>query len=205
VKPLRGYGAPAALLGTVVLIGLLVTAGIGLNAEKAALWATALKQGIAPDFVIASVQAATDLGGSGPRSMIMVGFAGWLLWKRRPYAALVMAVVPSLAAVTSSLLKEAFGRDRPHVVPHLDFVTNLSYPSGHAVNAAAVLVLAALLLPGTQPRTRLGLAAAGAGLVGISRMLLGVHFPSDVIGGWMLGLAFAMAGATLVKQIEGKK
>jgi membrane-associated phospholipid phosphatase len=205
VKRFRGYGAPAALLGTVVLLGLLVTAGIGLDAEKAALWAISLRQGTAPDFVIASVRAMTDLGGAGPRSLIMVGFAGWLLWRRRPYAALVMAVVPPLAAVTSSLLKEAFGRDRPHVVPHLDFVTNLSYPSGHAVNATTVLLLAALLLPGTQPRTRLGLAAAGAVLVGVSRMLLGVHFPSDVIGGWMLGLAFAMAGATLVKQIEGRK
>jgi undecaprenyl-diphosphatase len=202
---LGGYGVPSALLAGVILLGLAVTAGIGLDVEKALLWAIALKQGHAPGFVISSVQAITDFGGVGPRSLMMVAFAAWLVWKRRPYAALVMAVVPVLASVSSSLLKESFARDRPHVVPHLDYVTNLSYPSGHAVNATALLVLAALLLPGAQPRTRLALAAVGAGLVGLSRMLLGVHFPSDVIGGWMLGAAFAMAGATLAKQIEGKR
>mgnify|MGYP003863456065 CR=1 FL=1 len=106
-------------------------------------------------------------------------------------AALVMVIFPSVAGATSSILKQLYARDRPDIVPHLDTFGNLSFPSGHATNAMAILLLAALLVPARNRSMWLCLALAGAVAVGLSRNLLGVHWPSDVVAGWLWGAGFA--------------
>jgi undecaprenyl-diphosphatase len=62
-----------------------------------------------------------------------------------------------------------------------------------------------LLVPGGQPRVRLALALIVMTLIGLSRPMLGVHWPSDVMGGWMIGMSYAVFGAALVKNWEGKR
>jgi undecaprenyl-diphosphatase len=65
--------------------------------------------------------------------------------------------------------------------------------------------LAAMLVPGGQARLRLALGVAAMIMIGVSRALLGVHWPSDVVGGWMIGLVYAVFGAALVKNWEGRR
>jgi membrane-associated phospholipid phosphatase len=189
------------LLGVSVAIGFAVSAGIGDGAERAILGTIAFRDGRTSGALIGFARALSWFGDTERRTLFVVACAGWFVWKKRRWAALVMAVTPLLASVMSSIMKEAFARARPDVVPHLDTVTNMSYPSGHASNAAATFILLALLLPGPY---RMAAAVIGAALIGWSRWALGVHWPSDVVGGWIFGTAFALIGAHIVERKEGE-
>jgi undecaprenyl-diphosphatase len=108
-----------------------------------------------------------------------------------------------LAAVLGSqlvvaLLKHWFDRTRPDAGPVVPLPTSASFPSGHATAGAAALgavaVLAAERLPGSRARRLLWAATLAAGVcVGLSRIALGVHYVSDVVAGWCLGLAWLCA------------
>jgi undecaprenyl-diphosphatase len=191
-----------ALMAAALLIGLAVVwFGIGEPVEGDALRTMALREGRSPDWVISLFQGITWLGDASQRSIIMIAAGGWLLWKQRVRAALVMVIFPSVAGATSSILKQLYARARPDVVPHLDTFGNLSFPSGHATNAMAILLLAALLLPSRHRTLWIFLAIAGGVAVGLSRNLLGVHWPSDVVAGWLWGAGFALTGYATARRL----
>jgi undecaprenyl-diphosphatase len=129
----------------------------------------------------------------------VVGFG--LLWWRR--VSLFLAAAPVVAvcigSLTATVAKSAFGRDRPPVSVRAVTVSLQAFPSGHATNSAAFFLSAALVLglavaSSRRAKVVLVLAAAGlAGCVGISRLVLGVHWLSDVVAGWALGTAVAVA------------
>lgn len=184
-----------ALMAAALLIGMAtVWFKIGGPVETDALRAIALREGRSPDWVISLFQWVTWSGDAAQRSIVMIAAGSWLLWKQRVRAALVMFVFPSVAGGTSSILKQLFARARPDVVPHLDSFSNLSFPSGHATNTMAIFVLAALLLPVRHRLMWLVIALAAAVVVGVSRNMLGVHWPSDVLAGWLWGGGFALTG-----------
>lgn len=190
-----------ALMAAALLIGLAtVWFKLGAPVEAETLRAVALREGRSPDGVISLFQWVTWSGDAAQRSLVMIAFGAWLLWQQRVRAALVMVIFPSIAGATSSILKQLFARARPDVVPHLDHFSNLSFPSGHATNAMAILLLAALLVPNTRRGLWVALALAGAAAVGLSRNLLGVHWPSDVIAGWLWGAGFALTGYATSKR-----
>lgn len=205
-KPPVSRGMLVSGLGLMVLaiaLGFLATLKIGLPAERSALKAVSFREHVTGDVLIALVQWVSWLGEPAQRSLAMVAFAALLYWRKRPWAALVMVVAPPVAGATSSLLKEAFGRARPDLVPHLDTVTSLSFPSGHATNVMAIYLLAALLLAQARRQLWIGLALLLAAAIGTSRVLLGVHWPSDVLGGWFWGAGFALIGFRLARLKEG--
>ncbi|MEQ1687266.1 MAG: phosphatase PAP2 family protein [Sphingopyxis sp.] len=114
-------------------------------------------------------------------------------------------VATSLSSfMTSEVLKTAFARPRPDIVPHLDAVHSLSFPSGHATSAAVVYMLFAMLVPTQRRALWLCAAATMTIATGWSRVALGVHWPSDVIGGWLLGGAFALIGYAAAQYFEGR-
>ena len=190
-----------ALLAAALLIGLAtVWFKLGAPVEADALRAIALREGRSSDWVISLFQWVTWSGDAAQRSIVMIGFGAWLLWTQRVRAALVMVIFPSVAGATSSILKQLFARARPDVVPHLDHFSNLSFPSGHATNAMAILLLAALLVPANRRGVWIVLALLGAATVGLSRNLLGVHWPSDVVAGWLWGAGFALTGYATAKR-----
>jgi undecaprenyl-diphosphatase len=109
--------------------------------------------------------------------------------------------------VLNHLLKAWFDRARPDVVPHLHEVMTSSFPSGHAMTSAAVyLTLGALLMRIAEGRLAkhycIAIAMFVTFLVGSSRVLLGVHYPTDVIGGWLMGLSWALLCWTIERLLE---
>ncbi len=186
----------------VIALGFAIEAGLTKDLDRAGLKALALRQGVSGDAAITSAQVITWLGDTARRSLAVVAAALWLWWNKRPRAALAMLVFPTLAGVSSSILKEAFARPRPEIVPHLDVVTNLSFPSGHATNAMAILLLAAMAMATKRRSSALAAAIGVSLLIGLSRLALGVHWPSDVIGGWLWGVGWALLGLWTIRTME---
>jgi len=133
--------------------------------------------------------------------LTMAAVAGSLLWLlgRRGYAALLARAVIG-AAVLTPVLKLAFARPRPGLFEwRTPFTTGASYPSGHAAMSAVLLAALAYIVYRLSRRRWVSmaaalLAAAGVALVSASRLYLGVHYPSDVIAGSLVGLAWAAVG-----------
>ena len=196
----RGPLIGAAILFILVLgLGLAVTAGWTAGADHAVGSALALRAGQGQDGLISLWWWISWSGGGGQRYAIVAALALLLgLWHRW-HSGLILAVMAVLSNSTSGLLKDAFARPRPDLVPHLDPVNSLSYPSGHATSAALVYLLFALLVPTVRRPVWLSVAAVLAFLTGFSRITLGVHWPTDLIGGWMLGTAFALLGVAVAR------
>lgn len=116
---------------------------------------------------------------------------------RRRYAALTLAL--SMLGILPGvvLLKLLYARPRPDVVAHLDVVDSASFPSGHAMAASiffgTLAILAARDLPRDAHRALIAWCALGLiGLVALSRVYLGVHYPSDVLGGVLVGTTWSL-------------
>lgn len=200
-----GYLIAAILFSAMVGLGFAVGEGLGADVERSMMDAIGLRANSSPGWAIAAARWVTWLGDNERRTVVLIGFAGWLLWERRYKAALLMAVIPPLAGVVSGLMKVSFARVRPDVFPHLTEAGGYAYTSGHATNGAVLYLLAALIIPATRKPYWRALAVAIGASVGASRLVLGVHWPSDVAGGWLLGLSFAILGSTLLKSWEGAR
>ncbi len=132
---------------------------------------------------------------------IVSALIGIWLWRRGSHVLLAAAplVSISLASLASTVAKSVFERDRPPVDVHATHATLAAFPSGHATNGAAFGLAAGLTLALTVAHHRSSKAlvvAAGllfAALVGISRLVLAVHWLSDVVAGWALGSSVAIA------------
>ena len=135
--------------------------------------------------------------------------AGTLLWLlgQRAYAALLAAAVGG-ASVIYPVLKLLFDRPRPQLFEwRAHYALSSSYPSGHATMSMVMLVALAYIIHRLSHRRRTGVAAmllAGAAvlLIGLSRLYLGVHYPSDVIAGYVVGFAWAVFCALAVEALR---
>jgi undecaprenyl-diphosphatase len=95
------------------------------------------------------------------------------------------------------LLKAVFGRSRPGVVPHLSHVESASFPSAHSMMSAIVYLTVGLILAESVSNSRVRSLTVSVPLlltllVGISRIFMGVHYPSDVLAGWTAGIVWTM-------------
>lgn len=151
---------------------------------------------LGPRWLEEMMRDVTAFGGTGPLAFITLAGVIYLLLRRRLRTAAFLAIAIAGGQALSSLLKLGFDRARPDLVPHGMTVYTASFPSGHAMMTAVVYLTLAALLARSESRTRLKaflllLAACLTVLVGISRVYLGVHWPTDVLGGWMIGSAWA--------------
>ncbi|QKV91453.1 phosphatase PAP2 family protein [Streptomyces sp. NA02950] len=127
---------------------------------------------------------------------------GWLLWRREWLTAGWVAATAALGTLLQQVIKAAVGRERPHWPDPVDSAHYAAFPSGHALTAtvACGLVLWVMALHGARARWRWPVAVAGAVSVigvGLTRLYLGVHWPSDVLGGWLLGAALVYAAVAV--------
>lgn len=143
--------------------------------------------------LIATARAFTALG--EPTVLVVAGFlvAGWLWLRKRGRFAIGLLLVILVGRGLSEVQKYWIARARPDLEPHLVVVKTSSFPSGHATSSMIFyLTLALALAPSGWRR----IAAAGAILlsllIGLSRVMLGVHWPSDVIGGWSFGMLWVL-------------
>lgn len=129
---------------------------------------------------------------------IIVGVAClFLLLAGRRRTSLFVLGATASGGIASTLLKLSFNRPRPDLVPHTLYVSSASFPSGHAMISALVYLtlgaLVARLVRGRRLKLYvLSVAVLVSGLVGLTRVYLGVHWPSDVVGGWAAGAAWAL-------------
>ena len=164
-----------------------------------------MRRGISPEWLIVSLKVISWIGG-GVQRYIMVTVLTIALWRWWGWGAgLAMGLTTLVSAFTSEVLKSFFGRVRPDLVPQLDPILNAAYPSGHANNAAVVYILFIMLVPQARhPGWQLA-AAVMIVVTGLSRIMLGVHWPTDVIGGWMLGTGFALSAAAFISFREHQR
>jgi len=152
---------------------------------------------IGPHWLCEVARDVTGLGSTLVLTAVTLAVAGYLaLVGMRSGAFLVLVAVGGGTAL-STLLKLAFQRPRPDLMPHAVPVYTASFPSGHAMLSAVTYLTLAALLVRVQARWRvkayvLTLAILTTLLVGASRMYLGVHWPTDVLAGWCIGAAWAL-------------
>jgi undecaprenyl-diphosphatase len=152
---------------------------------------------VGPPWLMEAAQDITVLGGRTMLIAVTVVVTGYLALERKFGAMWLVLVAIGTGGLLSILMKQAFGRGRPDLVPHLVAVTSPSFPSGHSMLAAIMyLTLGALLARfATRRRTKaylITVALLATFVVGGSRVYLGVHYPSDVVAGWCAGLVWAL-------------
>jgi undecaprenyl-diphosphatase len=149
----------------------------------------------------------TALGSFAVLGILLFVVVGYLLVARRQAAAwLVLAAVLG-GAVMNSLLKVGFARPRPDFVAPAARVFTASFPSGHAALSAITYLTLAALLARTTASRRLGIYFVAIGialtlLVGVSRVYLGVHYPTDILAGWCVRLAWALGCWAIMTRLQ---
>jgi undecaprenyl-diphosphatase len=151
---------------------------------------------IGPPWLEEMVRDFTALGGLGVVTLITAAVCGSLLIARQPAMALYILVAVAGGALMSTFLKLGFDRPRPDLVAHGMHAYQSSFPSGHSMMSAVVYLTLGALLARLQAQRRqryylMGVALIVVILVGVSRVYLGVHWPTDVVAGWLAGAAWA--------------
>lgn len=165
---------------------------------------------IGPRWVQESARDITALGGFTVLTLVTLAAIVLLAMHGRRAQATVFAVTVIVAQLASGLLKTHFDRPRPTVVPALDLVYSSSFPSGHAMMTPVVyLSLAAIVAAGEhQTSLKVLVLTSAASLVlavGVSRVYLGVHWPTDVLAGWALGIAIALSASVALYHVVAPK
>lgn len=138
----------------------------------------------------------STIGTSTAWTVIFVVVAAWLLYRRLYRLTIFVAVTAIGSSLLNNLIKILVDRARPHVLDPVAVAGGKSFPSGHA--QAAIVgygILVAVFLPAIGRRWRPWFTAAAAvmvGLIGFSRIALGVHYLSDVVGGYLIGLVWLL-------------
>jgi undecaprenyl-diphosphatase len=151
---------------------------------------------IGPQWLESAMLDLTSLGSPTVLGLFVAAVVGFLLLQARYRTATVVLITAASGELVNMVMKNFFLRPRPSVVPHLRDVVSSSFPSGHAMESAIIyLTLGAMLMRLSERRLTkvycLSVAVLLTLLVGVSRIFLGVHYPTDVIGGWMFGFVWA--------------
>jgi membrane-associated phospholipid phosphatase len=151
--------------------------------------------------VTATAAVVTMLGGGFLLVPVTLAAAAYLAWRKRMMAAAALLATTLGGRLVIELAKLAIDRPRPVVGPYPVYVTSTSFPSGHAGNTMITYLALALFLAPRERRWRvLTVAFIGSLVVGATRPLLGVHWPTDVIGGWAFGALWVLAAYLLARR-----
>lgn len=156
-----------------------------------------------PQWLLEAVRDLTALGGVLLRNLILIGVLAALLFLRLKREAVLLTATVMGGWLVNSLVKLAVGRPRPMIVPHLTEAGGQSFPSGHSFNSAVIYIAIALAFAAMSPRrsvrwTLIISAVVLSIAIAISRVWLGVHFPTDVAAGWLGGAGWAFLASALL-------
>jgi undecaprenyl-diphosphatase len=216
-------GQELVVLVTALVIVLALTAFIKIAEETAEgdlkefddLILRALRDPVTPDVPIGPpwlVEAGKDITALGGRTLLMftvLSAMGALALERKLHAMWLVGIAALGGGVLTTAMKELFARARPDVVSHLVPVLSPSFPSGHSMLAAVIyLTLGALLASFSSRRSTkaylLGVAMFMTLVVGVSRVYLGVHYPTDVLAGWCAGLVWALVCWLIARYLQAR-
>lgn len=149
----------------------------------------------------------TALGGNAVLIFLTTAVIGYLLLDKKQRLVLVVLIATLGALGVSNMLKKTIDRDRPDLVPHGSIVYTASFPSGHSMLAASTYLTLGALLAQLQRRKIikayiLMICITITLLVGVSRVYLGVHWPTDVLAGWTAGAGWALGCWLLARWLQ---
>lgn len=204
------YGT--ALVGLGILLFLTIARQVGAgNTSEFDDWALMtlrnpddLSDPVGPHWFETMARDATALGGVGFLTLLTLLVIIYLMLRRRYRLAWFVAAAIGLGITFSTLLKSLYDRPRPALVPHETLVASSSFPSGHSMmSAVCFLTLGAILASMRSERALkaffLGVAVFLVVSVGLSRIYLGVHYPTDVLAGWIAGAVWATFSVGLAR------
>lgn len=189
-----------ALALAAAFIAAALLGGPAQNAEAVAMdWMAGIR---AQQPGLVTALAALTLLGGAPVTLTVAGVAAlWLMVRRMPGRALLLTMTVLVERLMVDGLKEWIGRPRPTLDPAL--AHSLAFPSGHSANSMTAFLATALIACPAAWRRQAAIAAVCISLiVGLTRIGLGVHWPSDVLGGWALGL-LSVGFAVLIGERSG--
>ena len=157
-----------------------------------------LSDPVGPAYLEEMGRDITALGGVIVLNLATLAAAGFFLLRHQIGSMLYLLVATGGGILVAGIAKEIFGRPRPEIVPHGSLVYTASFPSGHSMMAAVAYLTLGVLIARVLPQRRqkvyvLSVAALVTILVGVSRVYLGVHWPTDVLAGWLAGAGWAAA------------
>jgi undecaprenyl-diphosphatase len=162
---------------------------------------------IGPAWLPEAARDVTSLGSIVVLVIVTLAAVGYLFLAGKSAVAWLMLIAVVGGIALSDLLKFAFARARPDVVTPLARVFTTSFPSGHATLSAITYLTIGAILARSQPSSPISLyfmslAVFLTVLVGVSRIYLGVHYPTDVLAGWCIGAAWAMGCWAIVTYLQ---
>lgn len=182
----------------------------GEDAAGLTIWRRSDDLGAArgPTWLLEAMRDLTALGGPLLRNLFALGALAALLAIQARMRALRFGLTVIGGWLLDVLLKALVGRARPVIVPHLMDVTGHSFPSGHSFNAAVVYTAMALAFAWFTPRrcvraSLITVAVVTSLMVSLTRVWLGVHYPTDVIAGWLGGTGWAFLASATLPRIFG--
>ena len=166
-----------------------------------------LSRPIGPRWLLNGALDITALGSATVLGLVVFAVTGFLVLQGMWRMGTFVFVACSGGWLLNHGLKQLFQRPRPDIVPHLREVMTMSFPSGHALTSAVVyLTLGALLMRVAKRRLTkwfcMGIAMLATFLVGASRVYLGVHYPTDVLAGWLVGFSWALLCWLIERSLE---
>ena len=202
---LIGLGVIAATVALFTALAALVDTGVTQHFDDAILlW---LNAHATPDLDVVALEL-TSLGSTTVVWMILLIASAFFWATRHHYSVLLLWVGMIGGAILNLQLKSEFGRPRPHLFPwRTTQVGHSSFPSGHAMTAVVLYATLAYLIGRLEPtrlqrRLTLLITVLVILLIGVSRLYLGVHYPSDVLAGFVVGVAWATVCALGVEALR---
>ncbi len=154
-------------------------------------------EAVGPWWVAEAARDITALGSTAVLTLMSLLVLGYLLLRGKPRLALLVFVAVAGGVALNIGLKACFERERPDFIPHLVEASSSSFPSGHSMASSIIYLTLGALLSRTVKRRRekayfICAALSLSFLVGLTRVFLGVHYPTDVMAGWAAGTAWAI-------------
>jgi undecaprenyl-diphosphatase len=175
----------------------------GIDRAGLLFWRGGDLRPLGPPWILEGVRDLTALGGVLLRNLFAIGALSALLFVRLRREAMLLALTIVSGWVVDDLIKLAVGRPRPEIAPHLTEAGGASFPSGHSFNAAVVYIAIALAFAAISRResvrvTIIACAISASLAIAWSRVWLGVHWPTDVLAGWLGGVGWAFLATAVL-------
>jgi undecaprenyl-diphosphatase len=193
----------ACWIGFAVVAWLIASDRIGfIDRAGLMVWRGADGAPVEPHWLTGAVRDFTSLGGVTLRNLFALAAVAALLFLKLRREAMSLAITILSGWLVSDMLKRLIERPRPQIVPHLTDAAGTSFPSAHSFNSALVYLTIALAFAAFSRRRSMRVTLIACAMivslaVAWTRVWLGVHWPSDVVAGWLGGAGWALLASAL--------